>query len=281
MAVAELREGLRLLGKNPVLWLPGIAGGAVCAGLWILYNLTGTFFVGRLFVICALVLFFFIAGMLQVVKNGETGVRSLLSGGIRSFFRVLLPQLVIVFVLILIFTVAMVTLTLAGFSSDESVLSFVFVITAVPVFLLTFFFDTAAVFEDRRVFESVARSVQIVVHRTGEVAVFFLISAGVLVLVVFTMMLLWEAALYDKLQPLTSYNETQIQAFTTDQLIGLVGPTGVWVTAGVIFIGVTLLIPILYSYKMVFFRAVSGRFISIRQQATTGEYDSKGRWYKY
>ncbi|HUH79655.1 MAG TPA: hypothetical protein VLY83_07145 [Methanoregula sp.] len=281
MAVAELREGLRLLGKNPVLWLPGIAGGAVCAGLWILYNLTGTFFVGRLFVICALVLFFFIAGMLQVVKNGETGVRSLLSGGIRSFFRVLLPQLVIVFVLILIFMVAMVTLTLAGFSSDESVLSFVFVITAVPVFLLTFFFDTAAVFEDRRVFESVARSVQIVVHRTGEVAVFFLISAGVLVLVVFTMMLLWEAALYDKLQPLTGYNETQIQAFTTDQLIGLVGPTGVWVTAGVIFIGVTLLIPVLYSYKMVFFRAVSGRFISIRQQATTGEYDSKGRWYKY
>jgi hypothetical protein len=98
-------------------------------------------------------------------------------------------------------------------------------------------------------------------------------------------MLVWEGILYDKLQPLTTYNETQIQSFTPDQLTALIGPTGMWVTAVIIFLGVFLLLPILISYKARVFRTLSGNVpntqVPITQVPTTGEYDSKGRWYKY
>jgi len=279
MAVAALKEALRLLSRDPVLWTPGLVGGAIGAGLWILYNLTGTFFTSRLLVIFALVLLFFIAGMIQILRSGKKDLRSLLSGGMHSFFRVLLPQLVIVFTIMLILFAAMVPLTLAGVPSDPSAVSFIMTATAIPIVMLTFFFDVAAIFEDRRVFDSIARSIQIVVNRSGQVALFYLLSAGVFLGIIFSMMVLWEAFLYDRLQPLLNYNETQIQAFTPDQLVALIGPSGMWITAGIIFITVTLLIPVLLSFKVCFFRSISGEVIPIQQVA--GEYDSKGRWYKY
>jgi hypothetical protein len=100
------------------------------------------------------------------------------------------------------------------------------------------------------------------------------------VLIVFMLMIVWEAFLFDKLEPITRYNETQLQTFTPDQFIGMIGPEGMWITALMLFIGVFLLIPILYTYKACFFRILA-RGMEITQQPTTGEYDSKGRWYKY
>ena len=65
--------------------------------------------------------------------------------------------------------------------------------------------------------------------------------------------MLWEAALYDKLEPLTHYTEAQIQAFTPDQLAALIGPDGTWITAGVLFIACLILVPVLFTYKACFF----------------------------
>ena len=280
MAAAEFRESLAILAKNPVLWIPGIVGGVIGAGMWLLYALSGTFFVSKLLVILALVILFLIAGMIQVISDGQITVRSLITGGGRSFFRILLPQLVIIFVLMLILTIIVVPLTLAGISSDQSLISLLFVSIAVPLFMLTFFFDTAAVFENRHVFDSIARSVQIVVQKSGEVASFYLLGAGFFFGLIFSMMILWEAFLYNQLQPLMNYNETQIQAISPDQIVAMIGPSGMWITAGLIFLGVTILIPVLYSYKVCFFRAISGG-MTLNVQQIGGEYDSKGRWYKY
>jgi len=93
-------------------------------------------------------------------------------------------------------------------------------------------------------------------------------------------MIIWEAFLYDKLEPITRYNETQLQTFTPDQLSAMIGPGGMWITAIILFIGVFLLLPLLYTYKACFFRKLA-RGAVIIQQPTTGDYDSKGRWYKY
>jgi hypothetical protein len=97
-------------------------------------------------------------------------------------------------------------------------------------------------------------------------------------------MIVWEAFLYDRLEPLTRYNETQIQTLPLDQFVSVIGPGGLWITAVVLFIGILVLIPLLYTYKACFFRYLAGRTTgttTIQQQVTTGEYDSKGRWYKY
>jgi hypothetical protein len=280
MAITELKEAITLLKRMPSLWVPGIVGGILAAALWVTLNLSGTFFAGRLLVIFGLVLILFTTGMLVVIRNNEGDLRTMLAGGIRYYFRVLLPQLIILFGVMLIFTLVMVTFGLIGASSDISMviaLTFGFMI---PTVLLTFFYDTAAVFEERKVFDSLRRSVQLVMTHINEVIAFLFVYAAISIGIIFMLMIIWEAFLYDKLEPITRYNETQLQTFTPDQLIALIGPGGMWVTAIILFIGVFLLLPLLYTYKACFFRKLA-REATILQQQTTGEYDSKGRWFKY
>ena len=167
----------------------------------------------------------------------------------------------------------------SGLAPDTETLTVVLFAIGVPAFVLTIFFDTAAVFEDRTVFESIKRSIEIVLSRSSEVLSFFLVSAGLFFGIVFFLMVIWEGLLYDSLEPLTTYNETQIQSFTPDQLAAMIGPSGVWITAVVIFVRCCLLLPLLYSFKACVFRKISGNVTSVQQ--VTGEYDSKGRWYKY
>jgi hypothetical protein len=280
MAITELKEAILLLKRMPSLWIPGIVGGILAAALWVTLNLSGNFFASRLLVIFGLVLLLFTTGMLVIIRNNEGDLRTMLAGGIRYYFRVLLPQLIIIFGVMLIFTLVMVTFSLIGASSDISMVTAITLGFMIPIVLLTFFYDTAAVFEERKVFESIRRSIQLVMTHISDVITFLLVCAAISIGIIFILMIIWEAFLYDRLEPITLYNETQLQTFTPDQLIALIGPGGMWITAIILFIGVFLLLPLLHTYKACFFRKLA-RGATIIQQPTTGDYDSKGRWYKY
>jgi hypothetical protein len=280
MALEELREALTLLKKNPLFLGPGAAGGIFIAILWLSVNSSGAFLASRLFVIFALVFIFLTTGMFTIIKTGEGQLISMLKGGVRYYFRVLLPQLVIVFTVLLVFILCMITFSFAGLSSDVGLLTVLTFAIMVPTLILTSFFDTAAVFEDRHVFESVQRSIILVSTHMSAVISFFVICAGICAGILFGLMILWEAILFDKLKPIMDFTDAQREAFTPDQLVAMIGPEGLWVTALVLFIAFFLIIPIVYSYKAVFFRKMASSTVLIQQQ-TTGEYDSKGRWYKY
>ena len=279
MAIAELKEALALLVRIPVLWIPGVAGGLLAAALWMTLNLYDTFFAGRLMIISGLVLLFFTTGMLTIIRNNDGDLKSFFAGGIRYYFRVLLPQVVIVSLVILIFILLTITFTLFGVS-DISIVTAFTIGFMVPTFIVTFFYDTAAVFEDRHVFDSIRRSAQLVFAHMNKVLAFLFIFLMIFIGIVMALMVIWEAFLFDKLEPIMRYNATQLQSFGPDQLIAMIGTTGMWITAVFLFIGMFLLLPILYCYKACFFKKLAGTTI-ITQQATTGEYDSKGRWYKY
>ena len=280
MAIVELKEAIILLKRMPSLWIPGIVGGILAAALWVTLNLSGTFFAGRLLLISGLVLILFTTGMLVIIRNNEGDLRTMLAGGIRYYFRVLLPQLLIIFGFIIIVLLANITIGLVGVTSDSSMVTALAIGFMIPTVLLTFFFDTAAVFEERKVFESIRRSIQLVMTHISDVITFLFVCAAISIGIIFILMIIWEAFLYDRLEPITLYNETQLQTFTPDQLIALIGPGGMWITAIILFIGVFLLLPLLHTYKACFFRKLA-RGATIIQQPTTGDYDSKGRWYKY
>jgi len=280
MAIAELKEALILLKRMPLLWIPGIIGGFLAAALWVIFNLSGTFFASRLLVISGLVLLIFTTGMLVIIRNDEGDIRAMLAGGIRYYFRVLLPQLIIIFGVMVIVILAMISFGLIGVTSDISILTALSIGFMIPTVILTFFYDTAAVFEDLRVFESLRRSIHLVFTHIKDVVAFLFISAVIFFGIIFSLMIIWEALLFDKLEPISQYNETQLQAFTPDQLIAMIGPSGMWITAIIIFAGLFLLIPLFYSYKACFFKKLAHGVV-INQQPITGEYDSKGRYYKY
>ena len=280
MAITELKEALNLLTRLPSLWIPGIVGGILTAALWLTLNLSGTFFAGRLLVIFGLVLLLFTTGLLVIIRNNEGDLRTMISGGISYYFRVLLPQIIIIFGIMLIVTLVMVTFSLIGGLSDIGMVTALTIGFMIPIVILTFFYDTAAVFEERKVFDSIRRSIQLVMLHINDVIAFLLICAAITIGVIFMLMIIWEAFLFDKLEPITRYNETQLQTFTPEQLIAIIGPGGMWITAGILFIGVVLLLPLLYSYKACFFRKLI-RGAPVAHQPTTGEFDSKGRWFKY
>jgi hypothetical protein len=284
MAFAELKEALILIKRLPLLWVPGIIGGFLAASLWVIYNLGGMFFSSRLLVIAWLVLLVFTTGMLVVIRNNGGDIRAMLEGGARYYFKVLLPQLVIIFIGMVVVLLVMITFALLGATSDTSMATALTIGFMIPTIILTFFFDTAAVFEERKVFESLKRSIQLVFAHMNEVIAFLLIWAAIFFGIIFCLMAVWSfflsMFLYDNLEPITRYNETQLLAFTPDQLLTMIGTEGMWITALVIFVGGFLLITIFYSYKSCFYKKIA-QGVVITQEPTTGEYDSKGRYYKY
>jgi hypothetical protein len=280
MAIAEFKEAVILLIRSPALWIPGVIGGFLAATLFVIYNFSGAFYAGRLLILSGLVLLLFTTGMLATIKKNEGNIRTLLEGGSRYYFRVLLPQLIIIFTVILIVTFVMITLSFISASSDVSSITALTLGFLIPLIVLTIFYDTAAIFEDRKVFDSIRRSVQLVMTHLREVITFLFVCAVISIGIIFSLMIVWEAFLYDKLEPITRYNETQLQTFSPDQLITIIGPGGMWITVIILFIGFFLLIPLLFSYKACVFRKLTRETVII-QQETNGEYDSKGRWYKY
>jgi len=280
MAITELKEAINLLKRLPSLWIPGIVGGILTVALWVTLNLSGTFFAGRLLVIFGLVLLLFTTGLFVIIRNNEGDFRTMLTGGIRYYFRVLLPQLIIIFGIMLIFTLVMITFSLIGALSDIGIATALTIGFMIPIVILTFFYDTAAVFEERKVFDSIHRSIQLVMMHIKDVIAFLFFCAAIIIGIIFMLMIIWEALLYDKLEPITRYNETQLQTFTPEQLIAMIGPGGMWITAVILFIGVFLLLPLLYSYKACFFRKLT-QGAPLTQLPITGEFDSKGRWFKY
>ena len=280
MAVAELRDAVALLFRMPLLFIPGVIGGIFAAILWMTLFMSGTFFTSRLIVIFSLILLLFITSMLFMIRNNGGTLMTMLAGGLQYYFRVLLPQLVILFAIMLVFILCTITFALLGQASDIGLMMFFTIAILIPTLMLTFFFDMVAVFEDRRVFESIQRSVLLVSNHMMEVLAFFMVSALLCAGVLFGLMIVWEAILYDKLKPIMDFTDAQREAFTPDQLFALIGQDGIWITAIIIFVGVLILLPILVSYKACFFKKMASSSIRIEQQ-TYGEYDSKGRWYKY
>ncbi len=192
----------------------------------------------------------------------------------------LLPLLVIAFATLLVFVLIVITATFAtGGTPDMLVLAMTSIFIMIPTFFLTFFSDAAAVFEDARVFDSIRRSIDLTVTHAGEVIAFYVVCAILCFVDFFLCSVIWEALLYSQLQPITTYNETQLAAITPSELARMIGPDGMWVTAVMIFIGIALILPVLLAYKGIFFKKIAGSPVPVRE--TTGEYDSKGRWYKY
>jgi hypothetical protein len=280
MATAELKEAVALLVRMPLLWVPGLIGGAFAALIWLTLFVSGAFFTSRLLVIFSLVLLFFTTGMLSVIRNNEATGRALVMGGLNNYFRVLLPLLVLGFALLLVFILCTITFALLGLVSDIGLLTALTIGIMIPTLMLTFFFDTVAVFEDKRVFESIRRSILLVSEHMMEVLSFFVISALLCAGTIFCLMIVWEAILFDKLKPIMDFTDAQREAFTPDQLFAMIGQDGMWVTAIILFTGVLILLPVLFSYKACFYKKMASTAVTIEQQ-TCGEYDSKGRWYKY
>lgn len=279
MSLLALKETITLLMRSPLLFIPGAITGVLAVIVWLVLIQAGTFFTSRLLILFLLVALFFIIGLLVAIKKNVVTLEGLFSDGISYYFKVLVPTLVIVFGILLIFIMVVLTLTLIGATPAAALLSFLVIAVILPTYILTFFYDTAAVFEGKKVFESLHRSIEVVTANLTEVILFFIGCIVIILSISFAFLVIWSAFLADRLEPITKFNETQLQSLSPNQLTMMIGTDGIWITTVLIFCWVTILIPFIYTYKACFYRLIVGGTTPIQQQM--GEFDSKGRWYKY
>jgi hypothetical protein len=280
MVLASLREAFSLIIRHPVLWLPGILlalAGAVDLNIWY-YG--GSFLAGKLWVLEIVVLPFFVAGLLSAVKNNDMTFHGFVTSGLKNYFRVLLPGIVILFAALITAVLLIVPLSLIG--TPESAMGLyagILLGVAVPFIFMMYFYDAVAVFENEKVFESIRRSIELTMNHTGLVVKFFIVNIVILLFGFFFIFMIWTMTFYDKLTPLTTMNATEIQTITPEYFISLLGADGIIISSVIFAIGSLVLVTVLYTYKACFYKVLAGTAPPVAM--IQGEYDEKGRWYKY
>jgi hypothetical protein len=277
MVTASLRSAIGLL-RSPAAWLPGLALGGVAASFFITEYFFGLFIAERLFVILLILVPFFMAGLLSMVKTGETGIRRFVSGAISGYFRVLLPSLLLFLAILL--TISLILIPLMALGIGGQALVFMVLTTGLSILFFTIFYDTAAILEGKTVFESIRRSVEFVLRNTHSCVVFYLTSLVMGGTIILVTLLAWSASLYERIVPISGLTPEEMQSFTPEQFNVLLGQDGIMITALIFFAGIAIVFSLLYAFKAFFYRDYAKGELP-EADLQQGEYDNKGRWYKY
>ena len=271
------REALRTIAAKPVLLVTGGVLGIMFSSGLVIQLYLGSFLAERLVFLGALALPFVIGGAYGVARAEDRSLRGFFQEGVKNYFRILLPLIVLIFAAFLTLILLSIPLGLLGIGNDgNSILSMLLGI-GVPFLFLTYFTDVVAVVEETGVFESIRRGIEFVYGRFFKVLLFYITTLCIAVPAVTIIGLVTEIVLFsrrpDLMEAFASGNVTAVQP---SEIITALGPEGIWAYA---ITTIIVLIPagtLLVVYKYCFFRnSAPGK------PATVGEMDEKGRWYRY
>jgi len=270
-----------LLG-NPCLWIAPVVC-AVFAYLQLSLAMadTGMFFSEKVGIIWLFTIPFLLSATYGCIKKDDYSIRSYLKEGVSGYFRILIPGVLLFLMVMIIIAFAFIPLMSGG---GGILLFFIMVILLVPLVLLTFFYDTTAIFEDRKVFESIKRSIELSGIKTAEIASFYAVLLLLLFILGFGLMMLWSVMLTDQLMPLTGMTESELNQLSSDPeaFLALLGESGARATSFIYALGVFISFLVFLPYKAAFYRDVLLNAVPEQIGGLgTGEYDEKGRWYKY
>jgi hypothetical protein len=278
-------RAIRLLAANPLLWVPGLAAGLFVALDIILQFTMGLFTAQRLFILELVAMPFFMGGMLQIMAGEARDGNTFLKGMRTNYFRIILPAVIIVLAIVITAILLAIPVGLVSQGANVELLGVVFLGAAIPIGFFTMFYDNAAVFEGTKVFDSIRRSVEVVLRNPGASLGFLFVSLLVAAIIGFGLMVAWTGILYDQLLPLTLLTPEELPQITLDSINQLLGPEGILITAVLAFVGIMLVFSILYTFKAALFQAIAGSVAGTAPETPNvpeqGEYDSKGRYYKY
>jgi len=276
MVLASLKEALSRVADTPVLWIPGIFIGSLFSLVFILQVRGSTVLGARAGFLGLVALPFFLGGAYGIIRGDGRDLRAYLSAGRRYYFRILLAGAVIVAAASLTILLVILPFTLAG-GALQAAGSLALLSVSLSFAFFIYFFDTAVVLEDRKVLDSIRRSVEFTLIRPVETLVFYLVNMAIGTLILFLSAIIWSFFIADRLTPLMAVNQSTLQGMPADQLMSLVGPAGLWSGAAIGFFAVLFGGTILISFKACFF----SRHATLSAKPPEGEFDEKGRFYRY
>ncbi|MDV2482585.1 hypothetical protein F8E02_11345 [Methanoculleus sp. Wushi-C6] len=278
MTLQSLTGAAALLRRHPILWSVGLVMGALAVLDIVVPAYGGAFYTQPLAFLQVLLVPFLAGGVYGTIRSEDFSFAEFARSGRTHYFRILLPALLIAFAVLLTTILLAVPLAFLGAGAAASMVPLLFGVVLSIVFF-TFFYDTVAVFEETNVFESIRRSIEFVMNNIGGVLVFYLTNIAVLAVIGLVGIFAWTALLVERLEPLTLMSQEELQTVMPEDILALIGMEGIWITAAVYAVVIVVYSAFLYTYKASFFKnhASGGGGAPVMQ----GEYDEKGRWYKY
>src|SRR5512136_211328 len=271
----SLRETLAHLAGTPVIWITGLYLGAFFAADILLQVSGSTLVASRAGFLGLVAAPFFLGGTYGVIRGDGSGLRAYLTAGSRYFFRILLAGAVTVSVALFTALLVMLPILIVGGSLQAAIPSALLGV-GVSFAFFTAFVDTAVVFEDRKVLDSIRRSVEFVTGNLKTVLGFYLANLAIGFAVFFVSVVIWSFTIADRLLPLVEGNQTVIQNLTAPDMVSLVGLPGLMAGVTIGFFAITFGATLLVAFKACYFRRVAA---STPAPVAQGEFDEKGRWY--
>lgn len=272
-----LGQAVRESIRYPGVWAAGGAFGLVAAAQLVLMLDGESFFSPRLLVFEALLLPFLLGGAYGALGNDDPSPRRFLTNGVANYFRVLLPALVAGFAVSIVVLALFVPLSLITGTSAIGPGAVAVLVVVVPVAIVLALYDIVACMEGLGVFAALRRSAMLVLAHPGEVIAFLFTILAAVGATGIALMTAWTAILYDRLLPLASIPPADAASFEPGQIAAMVGAEGVVLAALCWAVLCLVTFVLVTTCKVRVFRAVS----AATPPGPKGEYDEKGRWYKY
>lgn len=270
-------EAFGLLKALPLLWIGGLAIGAVSVGD-ILLGEAGPAFSGSLQLLSLLLFPFIIAGSYGIIREKNGDITTFLRYATGYYFRVLLPLIIIVFAALVTIFLVMIPIAIMGGTPTADMIFFIALGVTIPIMLLTYFYDCFAVFSDEKIVDSIRSSITIVLYQAWKVLLFIVVNSVVLGTLLFGLAFVWMGLLWEKMSEIAAMDPEVISTMSGEEVMALLGPDALFATAVILFIWALIATPFTLAFKAAFFQRL-GEMPVIEQQV--GVYDEKGRWYKY
>lgn len=281
MAVQSLGEAVGWMLRSPYVWLSGLWTAAILLISWYLYTNIGIMTAFSVAFVLAFVLPALIAGTYGIVAESESSFRVFRRYAVCCYFRQLLTS-ILVFLIAWVFSqfISYMLLVLGfGMGASMQVALFVFI----PVIFFCYFADVTAVINEKRIFASVKDSFLRVANGSFSLAVFYLINIGLLILASFVLSLVFAVFAGDALLPVASMTEAELLSLSQDELLAIMSaPEVVFAGFAAFAVCAVFFVPLFTLYKVCFFGRTAALVLpDVNLREPVGEYDEKGRWYKY
>lgn len=280
MIVKAIQETISYLTHKPVLWIPGLYAGIIVA-IYVWLELSGSNFLAEKIGILALILFPYFMGLVNYTFHvSEFKLKTTLAGGLKTFFPIILPFIILAGVIVILMILFSIPLTIMGFGQDPYTLSGMIMGLMIPTLFISWYIDNIAVCEGTGIKETFKRSMILCSSDFFATLGCILMSCLVFILAIFLGALIWGIALAERFTPYLSMNMTvqkeTFSNFTLTDWQALIGHSGMIITALISGLMIFLLIPFILVFKYQCYNSISHKISVIY-----GEYDEKGRWFKY
>ena len=283
MVFTSLAQAVKAYGKMPHVWISGIFA---ALAILLTYYLACT--VSEVAGLAVMVIFFFafpyiLAGTYGVLidNNKKKGAFKIYAR--YGFRRCLFPNILLVLLTWFLMNLATSLLLIFGVSPEMALYVSLFVV--IPLVFFCYFADITAIRHNLTMGQAVKDSAKRVSAGSFSITAFYLMNIALLFFASFFMSLVMSFVGFEALMPLTELTEEAVASMPLEELTALVLTPEV-IFATVISLAVTALVfvPFFVSFKTYFFK----RMLTVyngsayhRPAEEEGEYDEKGRWFKY